>query len=103
MIKKIFTLLKLGRKVAKSDIIKILSKFQEPPVIVKILFSILAFSFTKSNHIGNNENEGEKLSNSLILFTRLTIFSLSLYAAIEIKIFLSFFINKPLFYLILKN
>ena len=65
MIKKIFTLLKLGRKVAKSDIIKILSKFQEPPVIVKILFSVLAFSFTKSNHIDNNENEGEKLSNSL--------------------------------------
>ena len=65
MIKKIFTLFKLGRKVAKSDIIKILSKFQEPPTFVKILFSILAFSFSKNKQINNHQNEGEKLSSSL--------------------------------------
>ena len=47
MIKTIIILFKLGRKVAKSDILKITSKFQEPPLIIKILFKILAFSFSK--------------------------------------------------------
>ena len=45
MISKFITLFKLGRKVAKSDILEITSKFQEPPFIVKILFKILSFSF----------------------------------------------------------
>ena len=44
MIKKIITLFKLGRKIAKSDILNIVSKFQEPPLIIKILFKILSFS-----------------------------------------------------------
>ena len=35
MIKKIITLFKLGRKIAKSDILNIVSKFQEPPLIIK--------------------------------------------------------------------
>ena len=47
MIKKFITLFKLGRKVAKSDILELASKFQEPPLIIKILFKILAISFTK--------------------------------------------------------
>ena len=38
MIKKIIILFKLGRKVAKSDILNIISKFQKPPLLVKILF-----------------------------------------------------------------
>ena len=42
MIKKLITLFKLGRKVAKSDILNIVSKFQEPPVAIKILFKILS-------------------------------------------------------------
>jgi ubiquinone biosynthesis protein len=49
MLKKLVTLFKLGRKVAKSDILKITSKFQEPPLIIKIIFKILAFSFSKKN------------------------------------------------------
>ena len=32
MVKKLFTLLKLGRKVARSDILDIASKFQKPPL-----------------------------------------------------------------------
>jgi ubiquinone biosynthesis protein len=47
MIKKLIILFKLGRKVAKSDILKITSKFEEPPLAVKILFKILAFSFSE--------------------------------------------------------
>ena len=38
MITKLITLFKLGRKVAKSDILEITSKFQEPPIAIKILF-----------------------------------------------------------------
>ena len=65
MIKKLITLFKLGRKVAKSDILKITTKFQEPPVIIKILFKILSFSFSKNKQINVDNNEGERLSNSL--------------------------------------
>ena len=65
MIKKIVLLFKLGRKIAKSDILKITSKFQEPPIIVKILFKILALSFSKKNQINFNQNEGERLSSTL--------------------------------------
>ena len=65
MIKKIVTLFKLGRKIAKSDILKITSKFQEPPIIVKILFKILALSFSKKDQINFNKNEGERLSSTL--------------------------------------
>ena len=64
MIKKIFTLFKLARKIAKSDIPNIVSKFQELPLIIKLLFKILSFSFTKRK-IEENKNEGERLSISL--------------------------------------
>ena len=50
MIKKLITLFKLGRKVAKSDILNIVNKFQEPPLAIKILFSILSFSFSQNKH-----------------------------------------------------
>ena len=65
MIKKLITLLKLGRKVAKSDILKITSKFHETPLSIKILFKILSFSFSSKNNIQVNTNEGERLSRSL--------------------------------------
>ena len=47
MITKLITLFKIGRKVAKSDILNIISKFQEPPLVIKILFKILSFSFSE--------------------------------------------------------
>ena len=65
MIKKIIILFRLGRKVAKSDILEIISKFQKPPIIIKILFKILAFSFSEKNQIYINQNQGERLSSSL--------------------------------------
>ena len=65
MIKKIITLFKLGRKIAKSDILKITSKFQEPPLSIKILFKILAFSFSEKNQVNIDQDEGERLSSSL--------------------------------------
>ena len=67
MIKKLITLFKLGRKVAKSDILDITSKFQQPPLFIKILFKILSFSFSSRNNTRENNNEGERLSKSLEL------------------------------------
>jgi ubiquinone biosynthesis protein len=65
MIKKLITLFKLGRKVAKSDMLKITSRFKEPPLAVKILFKILSLSFSEKKENNPYEDEGEKLSNSL--------------------------------------
>jgi len=65
MIKKLITLFKLGRKVAKSDILDITSKFQEPPLSIKILFKILSFSISSKNNKLVSANEGERLSRSL--------------------------------------
>ena len=65
MLKKLITLFKLGRKVAKSDILNIISKFKEPPLAVKILFKILSFSFSPKNNMQNTIDEGQRLSNSL--------------------------------------
>ena len=62
--KKLIILFKLGRKVAKSDILNIISKFQEPPLIIKFLFKILSFSFSQKL-IEVNKDEGERLSKSL--------------------------------------
>jgi len=65
MIKKLITLFKLGRKVAKSEILDITSKFQEPPLSIKILFKILSFSFSSKDNTQVSNNEGERLSKSL--------------------------------------
>jgi len=65
MIKKLITLFKLGRKIAKSDILDITSKFQEPPLVIKIIFKILAFSFNSKKQKISKTNEGEKLSKTL--------------------------------------
>ena len=65
MIKKLITLFRLGRKIAKSDILDIASKFQEPPLVIKIIFKILAFSFNSKKQKDTETNEGEKLSKTL--------------------------------------
>jgi|TARA_E500000331_G_scaffold284290_1_gene278484 ubiquinone biosynthesis protein len=64
MIKKLFILFKLGRKLSKSNVLNIFSKFNKPPTSIKILFSILSFSFSnKKNKIDSNNSE--MLSESL--------------------------------------
>ena len=57
MLKKLITLFKLGRKVAKSDILNITSKFQKPPFAIKILFKILSFSFSSKEQSMINKDE----------------------------------------------
>ena len=64
MIKKFITLFKLGRKIAHSDILEIISKFQKPPLAITLLFKFLSISFTPKNK-DSNKNEGKRLSNSL--------------------------------------
>jgi len=65
MIKKILILLKLARKLALSDALKIVSKIHEPPLIIKIflgIFSISLFGKTKQNL---NLSDEERLCNSI--------------------------------------
>ncbi|SVA79984.1 uncharacterized protein METZ01_LOCUS132838, partial [marine metagenome] len=45
--------------------LKIATKFNEPPLVIKILFKIIGFSFSNNNEINQIENEKQKLSNSL--------------------------------------
>ncbi len=65
MIKRLFILLKLGRKIAKSDALTIASKFNKPPLLIKIFFKIIGFSFSKNDENNQIRNEEKKLSNSL--------------------------------------
>ncbi len=65
MIKKLITLFRLGRKIAKSDILDIASKFQQPPLMIKILFKILSFSLSSKKQNETSTNDGEKLSKTL--------------------------------------
>ena len=65
MIKKLFILFKLCRKVAKSDALKIATKFNEPPILIKILFKIVGFSFSKNYGSNQIKNEEKKLSDSM--------------------------------------
>jgi len=64
MIKKFITLFKLGRKIASSDILEIVSKFQKPPLAITLLFKLLSISFS-SKKKDLSKSEGERLSNSL--------------------------------------
>ena len=47
MIKKIFTLIKIARKLAISDAIKVISKIHQPPFFVKLFVNLLSISFEK--------------------------------------------------------
>ena len=65
MIKKIFILLKILRKLALSDAQKVISKFHKPPIIVKIFLSLLSISFSKNNYHSNKISDEEKLCTSI--------------------------------------
>ncbi len=65
MIKRLLILFKLGRKLAKSDALKIATKFNVPPFAIKILFKIIGFSFSNEKQVNQTENENKKFSNSL--------------------------------------
>ena len=66
MFKKIFILFKIARKLAKSDALKIISRFHKPPKILEIFFYLMSFTVNKKK-IDNlsHLSEEEKLCNSL--------------------------------------
>ena len=55
MINKIITLFKIARKLAQSDVIKIIEKFHKPPKIIKIFSYLLSFSLSGSNKLVNKK------------------------------------------------
>ena len=66
MIKKILTLFKIARKLAQSDLIKVISKFHEMPKTVKLFSYLLSFSFSRSNKLQEkNLSEEERLCSSI--------------------------------------
>ncbi len=66
MLKKIYILFKIARKLAKSDALKVISKFHKPPKILELFFYLMSFSLTKNKlEYSNNISEEEKLCNSL--------------------------------------
>ena len=65
MINKIITLFKIARKLSQSDTMKIISKFHEPPKIIKFFFYLLSFSFSNPKKEDNNLNEEQRLCNSI--------------------------------------
>jgi len=65
MIKKLFTLFKLGRKLGKSDALAIATKFNEPPLIIKIIFKIIGFSLVKTDKANQLNTVEKRLTDSL--------------------------------------
>ena len=63
MIKKIITLFKIGRKLALSDALDIVSKVYKIPIMIKIFFSLLGL-FGKKN-LNQIYNEEERLCRSM--------------------------------------
>ena len=54
---------KLGRKLAKSEALTIATKFNEPPLIINILYKIIGFSFSNNSEVSQIQSEEKKLSN----------------------------------------
>ena len=65
MINKLFTLFKIGRKLAQSDALAIATKFNEPPLLIKIIFKIIGFTFTKKEKGNHLNTEEKRLTDSL--------------------------------------
>ena len=63
MIKKVITLFAIGRKLALSDALNIISKIYEIPLLIKIFFGLLGI-FGKKD-INQNINEEERLCRSI--------------------------------------
>ena len=65
MLKKIFILLRIARRLAKSDAVEIVSRIHQPPLIIKILLNIFAFSFYKQKDHLNKKSDEDKLCESI--------------------------------------
>ncbi len=65
MLKKLFILFKIARKLALSDALNVVYKFHQPPFLIKILLDLFSISFSKKNYQLNKISDEEKLCNSI--------------------------------------
>ena len=65
MLRKIFILFRIARRLAKSDALEIISKIHKPPLIIKTLLNIFSFSFSKKTGSSNDKSEEDKLCESI--------------------------------------
>ena len=63
MIKKLITLFIIGRKLALSDALSIISKVYEIPILIRIFFNLLGLFGKKT--VNQNQNEEERLCRSM--------------------------------------
>ena len=64
MFKRLYMLIKIGRKLATSGVINSIYKIYKPPIIIKIFFNILALG--KKNNLNSNlDSDGEQLCKAL--------------------------------------
>ena len=64
MLRKIFILFRIARRLAISDAVEIISKIHQPPIIIKTLLNIFSFSFSKKNDSPKKSDE-DKLCESI--------------------------------------
>ena len=65
MIKKTLLLFKIGRKLAQSELLNIISKNYNPPFLVKLFFLIFGFQLNKNILKNQNKTAGQKLCLSI--------------------------------------
>ena len=65
MLKRLFILFKIARKLALSNALKVVSKFHQPPLIIKIFLNLFSISFSKNNYQSNKLTDEEKLCTSI--------------------------------------
>ncbi len=65
MLRKIFILFRIARRLSKSDAVEIISKIHKPPLIIKTLLNIFSFSFSKKIDSSNSKSEEDKLCESI--------------------------------------
>ena len=65
MIKKIFILFKIARKIALSDAIKVVSKVHKLPLFIKVFFGVFSISFSGKKNKEQKLSDEEKLCNSI--------------------------------------
>ena len=64
MLKKLLMLFKIGRKLSTSGAISSIYEIYNPPVVVKILFFVIGFTFD-NNKISHSSNPEKKLCDAL--------------------------------------
>ena len=65
MLKKIFILFRIARRLAKSDAVEIISKIHQPPFIIKTFIKYFCLFIFKKNDSLNNKSDEDKLCESI--------------------------------------